>query len=227
MPSTTPYLHRHTRTSIRNDAPTEKWWQKHEADLVVKCVCETCNSGWMNDIDQAAKPFATQMALGHDTVLGTVAGHVAVATWMTKVALMFDQAQARPLVEPEDHHRFYATRRPLPASIVWLARALPPKNMFSAGGRPYGLRLDPAGPTEPQEADSANLYFCTVDINHLLFQVYIPRRNTPAGIPHVRSSEARFVRKLWPATFTKIVWPPEGAVPHDKLDTFASVFITD
>ena len=226
MPSEAPYLHRHTRESIRDLPSLDNWWRKHEADLVVNCVCETCNSGWMNQIDEAAEPFTTQMALGLETSFNTVADQLTVAAWMTKIALMFDQAAARPLVEPEDHRRFFTTKAPLPGSIIWLARAVPPANMFSAGGRPFGLRLDLGGTPEAAEADTANLYFCTVDVNHLLFQVFIPRSDTPAGFPSDRPSEAPFVRKLWPSPLTKIVWPPPGFVPHEKLDAFASAFIT-
>jgi hypothetical protein len=227
MPSDTPYRHRHTRQSARGGPPIDRWWPKHEADLVVKCVCDSCNSGWMNRLDQTTEPLRTTMALGLETRLTTAASQLTLGAWATKVAMMFDQTQARPLVEAEDHHRFFKTKMPLPNSIIWLARALTPEGQFSAGGRPWALRLEESGTTKARKADTANLYFCTIDVNNLLLQVYIPRRDTPEGFPRERPSEAIFVRKLWPTSFLPIVWPPEGAVPHDKLDTFASVFITD
>jgi hypothetical protein len=227
MPVDTPYLHGHTRGTARRGQPIEKWWRKYEADFAVKCVCETCNSGWMNRIDQAAEPFTTNMALGLETRLVSAASQLAVAAWATKLAIILDQTQDRPLVEHEDHRRFYETKKALPQSIIWLARALPPEGKFSAGGRPWALRLEKRGTPKSRESKTANLYFCTIDVNHLLLQVYIPRRDTPAGFPQERPSESRFVRKLWPTSFVPIVWPPEGAVPHDKLDTFASAFLTD
>lgn len=228
MPSVQPLRHRHIRQGAEGASLHDIWWQKHEADLVVKCVCATCNSGWMSDIDEAAKPLATQMALGVTTVLETVAKQLALARWMTKVAFMFDQTQARPLVDSGDHHGFYETMRPPPSSMIWLGRALPPDGMFSAGGRTHGLRLETGDAAEtPTAADAANLYLCTVHINQLLFQVFIARPESPDGIHVDRASEGRFVRTLWPTSFVKVVWPPEGAVPDDKLDAFGDAFITD
>lgn len=74
--------------------------------------------------------------------------------------------------------------------------------------------------------DVANAYFCTVNVNHLVFQIFISRSDAPQGYALDRSQNSRFVRPLWPLTYMPVGWPPDGIVPYDQLESFADAFIT-
>src|SRR5262244_643154 len=45
-----------------------------------KCVCGPCNSGWMNDLQKAARPFLVPLLMGQKVSLHRKA-QTALATW--------------------------------------------------------------------------------------------------------------------------------------------------
>jgi hypothetical protein len=215
MPATDRFVHRHLREERADDDSFDVLWRKDEFDVKVKCVCRDCNSGWMNDLDKEAEPFTTPMAMGLETTLPTLRTQTSVAAWATKLAMMCDHTQRVPVVESAAHKAFYETRTPVTGSTIWLARTRP--EGFTAGARSVSWAMG--------EGRTTNAYFCTIDVNHLVLQVFIPRSDTPEGWGFDRSKNVAFVRQLWPPGFTKIVWPPPGIVPADKMENFARAFI--
>ena len=62
--------------------------------LTVRAVCEGCNSGWMSDIENLAKPVLLPMIHGRPVRLGGPEQR-AVAIWTIKTAIAFsDRHQA-------------------------------------------------------------------------------------------------------------------------------------
>lgn len=55
-------------------------------NMVTGRVCESCNSGWMNEIETAARPYIEPMALGRGVVVPREA-QAMIATWIVKTCL--------------------------------------------------------------------------------------------------------------------------------------------
>src|SRR5579864_3143159 len=64
-------------------------WETREPALVVKGVCDVCNSGWMNRMDDTTYPHIDPMVIGHARTL-TLTDQEQVARWATKIAILAD-----------------------------------------------------------------------------------------------------------------------------------------
>ena len=89
-------------------------------------VCESCNNGWMSQLEQAMTHAGKRLVEGKHYLLSPFEQTI-VATWMTKTALLYDVARGDQVV-PLDKgcHPFYATGQPLPRSQIMLAAIQPP-----------------------------------------------------------------------------------------------------
>jgi hypothetical protein len=117
MPGNGPVTH--SRQS-KARGPMDQVWTKNELDIVAKQVCRACNGGWMNDLENAARPFLTPLIQGRGRHLHET-GQALLAAWAAKTAL------ALHLTTPEngaplEHYREIANTHLAPAqTLVWLA----------------------------------------------------------------------------------------------------------
>ena len=139
-------------------------------DLKVKRVCESCNNGWMREMDEAAKDLIFDLSWGeNECVTGDQAEQL--ATWCTKVALVrTHRERGREQDSPlELTHRFYAERTTLGPKTVQIARVANSEAALSGNIvrelRSPVMSSDGLG----HKLDSAHLV--TFQIGQLFFQV--------------------------------------------------------
>ena len=92
-------------------------------DFVVNSVCETCNNGWMSQIESNAIPFVKPMIEGQAIKHGEAAQDI-VSTWLALRTLMAFSTTKRSW-PPVMWHSFdwvYANRSIPPNWHVWLAK---------------------------------------------------------------------------------------------------------
>jgi hypothetical protein len=65
------------------------WPATEAASHTLRAVCETCNNGWMNDLDIAVRPLIEPMIKGYNATL-TAAQQITVATWATMKTAVFE-----------------------------------------------------------------------------------------------------------------------------------------
>ena len=141
--------------------PTVDRWRGKDFNHTVKAVCKQCNEGWMNRIEEDARPFLESMILGHGRNLYE-AGQAKVATWGALKAMVF-QGKDRDVPIPLSHRReMFATKRPPKQTQVWIG-AFTGKVWAQ---RHFGLGID--RPEEP----SIPAYGSTFAVGRLVFQVF-------------------------------------------------------
>lgn len=71
--------------------------QGHSGSRTARKVCGKCNSGWISQIDQAAKNFAPPLIQGqsHEVTLAT---QRAIAAWFSKIVMVADAADPTTMV---------------------------------------------------------------------------------------------------------------------------------
>lgn len=86
-------------------------------------VCSTCNSGWMSDVENDAKPILIRMLKEKNIVLDKKKQQK-LATWAYKTVLVINHKNPSPPKEqfiPAEHYSaFYAAQSILPGTIVML-----------------------------------------------------------------------------------------------------------
>jgi hypothetical protein len=90
----------------------------------VKCTCETCQTGWMEDLESIARPLLRNMLKGRNRSLRPV-GQRIVATWVFKTTLMMREAAREPHdVDLSTQFRYiHDYIEPPLNAMIWVARA--------------------------------------------------------------------------------------------------------
>jgi hypothetical protein len=93
------------------DADIERWspgtsrqgWSQPFLTTKVRAFCDGCNSGWMADIEAAAKPIVGPMVIGQPTELDAGAQQI-VANWVALKGQVVAQASKLDPRIPEPHY---------------------------------------------------------------------------------------------------------------------------
>ena len=214
FPGLEQFEHRHQR---RGEGGFDRSWSKGEADIKVRCACEGCNSGWMDQLDHASEDiFATAAATGHPAKIASITDQLTVARWCALIAVLADQTQVKPVVEPAAHKALAAEGIP-DGAHVWLMKTKPQEWRAHGWLEPREFEL------RSSTTASANAYFVTFGIHHLVVQVFIPTSSTPSVALERKGNEA-LIRQLWPSPLTPLNYPPPQTVPWEQLPELADAF---
>lgn len=173
-------------------------------------ICLTCNSGWLSDLEDAAKAVLTPLCRGRPTELDRQ-GRETLATWALKTALLLDVAQPTGLryATPHQYRWLFAKKRPWPGCRVWIAGYGP------GGAGVFSLRgfAEPA-PLPPHREVKA--FVGTLAIGVLVIEVF--------GYP-LLEDVAMYVGPVWSSLFIpvwqdapeRVGWPPDDALTENGL----------
>ena len=88
----------------------------------VKCVCSKCNSGWMGDIQEAAKPVVAPMIEGQPLLLDRAA-QTAISAWAASAAITAEFSRNNDVaITDEQRSSFYKNRVPPESFKIWVGR---------------------------------------------------------------------------------------------------------
>jgi len=199
-------------------------WGGPDLDIKVKRVCGTCNSGWMSDLENEAKPYLTPLILGEAVVLDRRAREI-VAAWTFLRVVMAEYTHPRQIAVPEFHRRWlYKERRPPRQGVyIWLAgysgedwaafyRHVP----LATHKRPIGSGYRPG---------HMNAYGVTFAVYKLVFQVFGTTTAMPGGDIQQRGTLGASTLRIWPGRGKDSIVAPVGQPLTDAtMDRFANIF---
>jgi len=196
----------------------DRKWSKGEADVKVNCVCNTCNSGWMNRLDHQAEDLFLDAAVrGYPVKLERMADKTILARWCLLVAVLCDHIQAVPIV-PAGVHRAVFEGGVAEGVRMWTFRTEPPQGDIAVSVQNRTMNLRPAS------GEAGDAYFVTFCVHHFVAQAFVPTERTPKGIAFERGPNTPIVRELWPAPLTPLFWPPPQTIPWDQMADLADAF---
>jgi hypothetical protein len=153
-----------TYTHQRGDEPP-RVWEDVAAAITVGVVCGDCNHGWMNDLENAARPLLEPMIAGRRTTLDKPEQR-ALAAWGIKTAMMLEQTNPATASIPASHYAFlHEHKEPPSTTFAWLAATDAKKYTVFYHGHGLDLHID------HQEVPSAEGYVATIAIRHLALQI--------------------------------------------------------
>jgi hypothetical protein len=121
-------------------------WKQQLLSATVRMFCEPCNTGWMSDIEGAAKHIVGPMVQGIPTMLDAAAQR-SVANWAVLKGLVAAQTSKTPQPIPDRHFRRVCAAKGAPANTVWVW---------------IGQRQNLAHPTKPGRAKLFDSHFMPV-----------------------------------------------------------------
>src|SRR5258708_22229096 len=125
-------------------------WSGPPFKLTTKRVCRRCNTGWMADLENAAKPLLVRM-IQEEALRLEVDDQEVIAAWAHKTALtamLASSSSARAATEglPAEEYHSFADRGdrlvPLPHSRFWVARHIGQRRMGSIWVTPLAIEMD-------------------------------------------------------------------------------------
>jgi hypothetical protein len=193
----------------------------------VKCVCGSCNSGWMSKLQQRAKPILLPLIRGERTTLGLAAQQTAAA-WIAMAVMVaeFDDP-AWVTISQEDRDWLYRTNLAPPSWRIWIG------NYVRGEWQPHYVHFvlpiaaEKHVPSAPLEYP--DLPYNTQTTTYVVGQTLVHVMSTtpefvdivdgwsfPLGI------EAKLAQ-ISPSTSASIAWPLD-VLSDDDADLIASAF---
>lgn len=201
-----------------------KPWRVHQPELKVRCVCQSCNNGWMSQLESKAKLFLQPLLMGESRSL-YMDGQTTIALWSLKTAMVMealDQPQQRAYAPREREQLRVLSVIPWRTS-VWLATSADPSFFLSRKNR--HLIAD--------DANNISGVSITMAFGHLALQVLTIRvppevgPNTRVTTNVQRGPWDQATVQIWPARSMPVTWPPPmGMNSEAGIDALAERFST-
>jgi hypothetical protein len=213
------------------DGPRE--WHGINASIKVKRFCHGCNTGWMSDLENEARPLLFPLIRGERTTLDG-AQRIVVATWCLKTAMVFDLTRTdnRIAFLPSERAYLYAARgeRSLgspfpPHTFIWIASYQGTRFAMSAIAselRGFG-DFSPTKRKHPIEANVVTLLAGAFMAQVLIARLPPEAESQPPVLHEGAETWARACVPIWPLVGTRVSMPLQLLLNDERptLDDFA------
>jgi hypothetical protein len=199
-------------------------WRPGTSKLAIRCVCISCNSGWMSRLENCVKPIV--LGLMDDTLkIIDSSAQSTLAQWAVKNAMVHENLYPdRPRFYRDDERHQLRMDTSIPhRTSIWLAKCVEHQGAFC-------FAQDLHGPL-PQERGECHTYATTlafgslalqVVTSHLPASVHLAARITTDLNPGPWSDVAI---RIWPDIVEHRKWPPKvGLNGISGLDEFGKRF---
>ena len=178
---------------------------------VVKRTCESCNSGWMNDLERQVRKTLTMMIQGNAFV-ATMEDSESLATWVAKTCLMAQFTHPESLAMPQAYIDWiYSTRSPPPNMHIW---AIPTRT------EDWGVRMEHRGylfnsDAKVDSSDPCNTHCTVIGLGYVAFWILGSTRSSLFPSELINYSPPTAVR-LWPQG-SSFKWKPQPCLGDMEL----------
>jgi hypothetical protein len=215
------------------DGEKPRQWRGSKASVQVKRVCHGCNTGWMSNLENEARPFLLPLIRGESTTLDG-RQRIIVALWCLKTAMVFDLTRAGHKVSflQQERDYLYDSRGKMamgcpfpPHTFIWLAAYNGGRFTMSAvASELVGAGVVPA--TQKEHHIRANVV--TLLAGAFVAQVLVARlpseaESRPPVLHEGAETWERACVQIWPLVGTRISMPPQLLLDddHANFDGFA------
>jgi hypothetical protein len=199
-------------------------WHVHKPELKVRCVCQSCNNGWMSKLESQTKIFLQPLLIGEKSVLD-ISGQTTIALWSLKTAMVLealDQPQKRLYTQQEREQLRKLSMIPWRTS-VWLATSVD-QSLFLSSKNSH---------MQAEDTNNISGVSITIALSHVVIQVLTIRVPPKVGtLTRVTTNVRRgpwdqATVQIWPAQSVQACWPPPlGLNSEEGLNAIAERFST-
>ncbi|MGE0406488.1 MAG: hypothetical protein AB7O65_09320 [Candidatus Korobacteraceae bacterium] len=189
-------------------------WIAPELNRTAKVVCEQCNNGWMNDIENFhAKPSMSDLAkwVGDVPISQSRANSIALFAFKSAVVIDHICRNRPPFFDRSIRHRFRTHLRIPPMASMWLTGLVP-----GANGHIQTWYYESTSPPP----NNLKLYVLTYSIGHLVIQVTAAKDH---GFRRFVPRSEYLAVPFFPKLEEGFVWPPSPCLNSAaEFDQFAA-----
>lgn len=193
---------------------TEKSWRKQEiASETTKLVCNTCNTGWMQCLENRARPLLVPMIKGDQQSLNQIQ-QLTAATWVTKTVMVIESVINKGKKFRQEHRTILREEDRPPGFIRISAAAI-------TGQFPLLGYVRVTGKFTIRTGENIDMFIYTLHMGALIFQVARPEPppsnygalKTPTTVTDIE------VSLFPPAQFSS---PPKSFLNKDSFNGYAA-----
>jgi len=195
----------------------------------VRCVCATCNNGWMSRLQTSAKPFLVPLLTGQPTSLHK-RGRRILSAWITMMVMVGEYATKEFIAIPASDREYLRCEQIPPQHWrIWIGShacqefALYSHNVLSLVPKEEAERLPADFLPEPNTQTTTicvGEYFVAYVMSSIIARSQIRRWVLP---PQIRSG----MNEIWPIGISSgdVLWSPFPRLTDRGLSLLANHFI--
>lgn len=200
--------------ALDRETVSEKTFPAGVPTAEVRCVCKTCNGGWMSAIEGRAKPYLAPMVKGDETELDTK-GQEAISTWACLKAIVGYTLNPGANVAPADWRRYlYKNQRPPDGWFVGLTGYIGGTQAHFESQVQNLIRDVRRRDGTVTTRAAGNRIHSTILIGHLAMKIFGLRGNS------ISYPGADSLLSIWPASPLILLWPPPVHVDDRSIEAF-------
>lgn len=196
-------------------------WRAGNASLTVRCVCASCNSGWMSDLENRVKPIVERLFTEQPVALDRY-DQTTLAVWAGKNAMVYEtlRLDSPHFFSSLDRKTLGETMSLPPHTSVWLAKCVGDAVIFCSASELGGF-ADASG-------EEVRAYVTTMSFGPLAIQVVCGQ--LPDSFPRsVRVTASmrpgpwhELTLPIWPIQSEQVAWPASVGLSGELgLDAFS------
>jgi hypothetical protein len=197
-------------------------WRQVRPELRVKRVCESCNNGWMSDLENEAKLVIEPMLAGQSLVLGSSAQEV-LAVWACKTAMAMEGVEEPDLhmYTRDDRAQLRESRTIPERTAIWMASSSEASLILSEKTEHNNALVDASA-----HAVASTLVFGPVALQVFTIKVrHTISRATPIVISMLKGPWYESTTRISAPSVQPVSWPPARALNgEDELWRFSGRF---
>jgi len=204
-----------------NKSGTVEKWVVNNPEIVTKCVCRDCNSGWMSELEVIARPVILPLIEGTAKRI-TLSQQIKIIAWITKCAMIFDEMSGAHFFEHQECVQFRKDLiTPVDHTEVWLGYY---SGQHLGGYTHHGTGSNNAPPT-PNKS-----YVQTMAFGRMVLQLIAIKPLIPVDVPvlrlKVRNGKWDHVTLRLATYQIPIRWPPKHSFDDSSctIQDFADRF---
>ena len=199
---------------------TRKIWGSDPRSTRAKCVCATCNSGWMSVLQNKAKPIVLPLAQGLKTVL-SLDDQCILSAWIAMCTITSEFFVPAFVAIPRIDRDFLWNNETAPEYWkIWIGKYQrgdwPPYRVHHAFHLSDGDRDGSVlSPSTPPNAQTTTLVFGQLyaHVFSCAFPFFVDRVNF--------NSASHLLRPIWPPQNAPLVWPLPSLITDKDADHIA------
>lgn len=208
----------HPLTGQRISGPSGRTGGIHT--IRIRAVCSPCNNGWMNRIEEAARPALTRVANAEQCVLHAQ-DLEAIARWVALKTIVVEHNAPNLTVTPQADRARLMTEGKIPDFFrVYMALNVS-KHRIGFVRHTHSIWMPKMGPIQSPEGADQNIQTITFLAGRVVFHVNADRvpgfdfESTSLVLPVWHEC------RIWPPSRDHMAWPRKPALGEQGLETLA------
>jgi hypothetical protein len=187
----------------------------HPTSRRIRCVCKSCNNGWMKAIVDAAKPTVEQLIQGKPYRL-TSRHQKQLAAWIATAVIISEFEDPQQVTIPAADRQWLWTQRTPPSNWkIWIG------DYHRSRWVPHWIhhRFSVTGPDEPAPEKGAEGPRNTQTTSYVVGRLYVHAVSSAVSGGALnwqfQGRDRQVLRQIWPASTYSVVWPPPAMEDRD------------